>query len=141
MSYLLDTCVISELVKNKPSDIVVRWVSMQEEFTLYISVLTISEINKGIERLPKSRKKDKLQQWVNGDLQYRFKNRIINFNINTATIWGKIQAHSELSGKTMPAIDGMIAATGIAHNLTVVTRNTIDMKISGVPLLNPWKKQ
>ncbi len=138
MKYLLDTCVLSELIKKKPSPKVVKWVSKNDESNLFISVLTIGEIHKGIEKLAESKKKEKLHQWVNYDLKERFQGRIIDFDLNTATVWGKIQAHSELSGKGMPAIDGQIVATGISHDLTVVTRNTIDMEISGAALLNPW---
>jgi predicted nucleic acid-binding protein len=69
----------------------------------------------------------------------RFKNRIISFDLQTATVWGQIQAHSETLGKPLPAIDGQIAATGISYELTVVTRNTTDMEVSGVALLNPWE--
>ena len=139
MNYLLDTCVISELTKKVTNTKVVTWISSIEETNLYISVLTIGEIHKGIEKLPKSKKNEKLHKWVNCDLKERFKNRIIDFDIQTATVWAKAQAHSELLGKAMPAIDGLIAATGISYDLTVVTRNTKDMEISGVTLLNPWE--
>ena len=139
MNYLLDTCVLSELIKKAPSQKVVKWVSKTEETNLFISVLTIGEIHKGIEKLPESKKKEKLHKWVNYDLQERFKNRIVNFDLQTATVWGQIQAQSELSGKALPAIDGLIAATGISYDLTVVTRNTTDMEVSGVALLNPWE--
>lgn len=138
MNYLLDTCVISELIKKSPNKKVVKWVLQVEESNLFISVLTIGEIHKGIEKLPQSKKKDKLHQWVNYDLQERFTNRIINFDLQTATVWGQIQAHSETIGRPLPAIDGQIAATGISYDLTVVTRNTADMEVSGVTLLNPW---
>jgi len=138
MNYLLDTCVLSELVKNNPNTKVVEWVSKTEEAHLFISVLTIGEIHKGIEKLPESKKKEKLHEWVKYDLKERFKNRIIDFDLQTATVWGKIQAQSELSGKGMPAIDGQIVATGISYDLTVVTRNIKDMEISGASLLNPW---
>lgn len=138
MNYLLDTCVISELIKKSPNKKVVKWVLQVEESNLFISVLTIGEIHKGIEKLPQSKKKDKLHQWVNYDLQERFTNRIINFDLQTTTVWGQIQAHSETIGRPLPAIDGQIAATGISYDLTVVTRNTADMEVSGVTLLNPW---
>ncbi len=138
MNYLLDTCVISELIKKNPSQKVAKWVAKTEEINLFISVLTIGEIHKGIEKLPKSKKKEKLHKWVNYDLKERFKNRIIDFDLQIATTWGKVQAQSELLGKAMLAINGQIAATGISYDLTVVTRNTTDMEISGVTLLNPW---
>jgi toxin FitB len=139
MKYLLDTCVISELIKKIPSQKVTSWVSTTEESKLFLSVFTFGEIHKGIEKLPQSKKKEKLYNWVNFELKERFNNRIISFDLQVATAWGKIQAQSELAGKAMPAIDGQIAATGICHNLTVVTRNISDMEISGVALYNPWE--
>lgn len=138
MKYLLDTCVISELIKQKPNQKVVQWISNIEEARLFISVLTIGELHKGIEKLPESRKKSTLHKWLTYDLKKRFKNKIINFDIQTATTWGKIQAKSELLGKTLPAIDGLIVATGLFHDLVIVTRDIKDMKVSGVDLLNPW---
>lgn len=133
MNYLLDTCVLSELIKLKPSLNVVKWLSGIDERCLYISVLTIGEIHKGIKKLPKSKKKKNLHIWINFDLKERFNNKILNIDINTATTWGKIQAQSEITGQTLPTIDGLIACTGIAHDLTVATRNTKDMKQVGSP--------
>ena len=138
MRYLLDTCVISELIKKKPNPKIVQWIAKEEENNLFMSVLTIGEIHKGIEKLPESRKKEKLHDWVRYDLEERFQDRILNFDLQTAVIWGRIQAHSELTGRAMPAIDGLIAATGLSYDLAVVTRNTTDMEISGVTLINPW---
>lgn len=139
MNYLLDTCVISELVKKKSSTKVTKWISSIEESRLFVSVLTFGELHKGIEKLPESKKKEKLHNWVNFELRERFKNRIINFDLKVATTWGTIQAHTESTGKVMPAIDGQIAATGICYDLTIVTRNIKDMKASGASLLNPWE--
>ncbi len=139
MKYLLDTCLLSELIKKNPCRKVTGWIAEIEESDLFISVLTIGEIHKGIEKLPDGKKKEKLHQWVNVDLIERFANRIIDFDFKAAAVWGRIQAHSELSGKGMPAIDGLIAATAIASELTVVTRNISDMEISGVILFNPWE--
>ena len=138
MTYLLDTCVISELIKKEPNFNVVKWISNVEETDLFISVFTIGEIYKGIERLPDGKRKDRLHKWVAYDLKKRFKNRIINFDLKTAAIWGKIQANSELSGHKMPVIDSLIAATGILNNLIIVTRNTKDMGNREVELFNPW---
>ena len=139
MKYLLDTCVVSELIKKSPNSNVTAWVTGTEESRLFLSVLTFGEIHKGIEKLPKSKKKEKLHNWVNFELRERFENRIINFDLQVAATWGKIQAFSESVGKGMPTLDGQIAATGITHSLTVVTRNTSDMEISGAALLNPWE--
>lgn len=138
MNYLLDTCVISELTKKNPDLKIVNWISEVEETSLYLSALTFAEIHKGIEKLPKSKKKRQLHNWVNSDLQERFRNRIINLDLEIATKWGEIQGKAELSGKPMSLIDGFIAATGMVYDLIVVTRNTKDMVESSVSLLNPW---
>lgn len=138
MNYLLDTCVLFELIKPKPNLNVVKWISGIDERYLYISVLTIGEIHKGIEKLPESKKKDSLHKWVDFDLKERFNNKILNIDIHVATTWGKVQAQSELTGQTLPTIDGLIACTGITHDLTIATRNIKDMKPSGVTLINPW---
>ena len=138
MNYLLDTCVISELIKKKPNSNIVQWIAEAEESSLFISVFTLGELHKGIEKLPESRKKEKQHAWVSYDFKERFHKRILNYDLQTAVIWAKIQAHAELSGKAVPAIDGLIAATGLSYDLAVVTRNTADMEMSGVTLINPW---
>lgn len=137
MKFLLDTCVISELSKKKPNAKITKWISSINENNLFLSVLTIGEIYKGVEKLPDSEKKSRLYSWVTNELQERFNNRILNLDIVAASIWGKIQAQSELAGKPMPIIDGQIAAIGICNNLTVATRNVSDLAISGVLLYNP----
>jgi predicted nucleic acid-binding protein len=139
MKYLLDTCIISELAKAKPKKRVVDWVLQQNEEDLYLSILTFGELYKGIEKLSPSRKKEELHHWVENDLKNRFWNRIIDINLNIAEVWGIIQGKAERVGKPMPAIDSLVAATGIAMSLIVVTRNIQDMKQSGVGLLNLWE--
>ena len=134
----LSTGGTSRRAPELPNPKVVQWIAQAEEASLFISVVTVGEIHKGIEKFPESCKKKKLHAWVRYDLEERFKNRIINYDLQTAAIWGKIRAYLELSGKAMPAIDGLFAATGIAYDLAVVTRNTTDMAISGVTFINPW---
>ena len=138
MNYLLDTCLISELAKSKPDERVVDWVLSENETGFYVSVLTFGELHKCVEKLPKSKKKEELRIWIENDLKNRFQNRIIGMDMRVSILWGKIQCIAEKKGKPMPAIDALIAATGIAHDLTVVTRNITDMEQSGVKLLNPW---
>lgn len=139
MKYLLDTCVISEIIRQKPSKKVIKWIKQEEEGNFFLSVLTIGELHKGIEKLVESKRKEELHYWVENDLKERFWNRIIDIDIQVAIMWGKIQGMAECIGRPMPAIDSLIASTGITHHLTVVTRNTSDMKESGVALLNPWE--
>lgn len=138
MSYLIDTCCISELVKKKPNANVVKWFADKDELSMYLSVITFGELRKGIERLPDSKKKKELNRWVKEDLKHRFKNRIFNLNMEEVNNWGEILATAENNGKPLPAIDSLIAATAQVHDLSVVTRNTRDMEGSGVEVINPW---
>jgi len=138
MKYLLDTCVISELVKPIPNDKVTSWLSSIDESKLYISVLTFGEIEKGIEKLTDGSKKKRLKLWLEDDLKHRFEGRIIPIDLKVALKWGQIQAMSEQAGKALPAIDGLIAVSAITSNCIVVTRNTADMEQSSAELLNPW---
>lgn len=138
MSYLIDTCCISELVKNKPNPKVVKWFADRDELFMYLSVITFGELRKGIEKLPDSKKKKELNRWVKENLNQRFKNRVLTITIEEVNKWGEILAAAEKDGRPLPAIDSLIAATALVHDLTVVTRNTQDMEGSGVEVINPW---
>jgi len=131
--------VISELVKTKPDLRMVQWIRSQDEENLFLSVITIGEIQKGISKLPDGRKKkQQLQNWLNTELQERFKDRILEITIGTARIWGQVLGACEKKGVTLPAIDSLIASQGIFHKMTIVTRNASELKPSGVQLFNPW---
>ncbi|NOX92093.1 MAG: type II toxin-antitoxin system VapC family toxin [Gammaproteobacteria bacterium] len=138
MKYLLDTCVISEVIKPKPDRKVLGWLKNQDEKSLYLSVLTFGEIEKGIEKSVDERKKNKLRLWVEEDLKQRFEGRILPIDMQVASRWGEIQGKSETAGKPLPSIDGLIAVTGLVNNCIVVTRNISDMQQSSVELHNPW---
>ena len=140
MKYLLDTCVISEVIKPKADQNVISWIKNQDEESLYLSVLTFGEIEKGIEKSPDEVRKKKLQLWVEEDLKKRFEGRVVPIDIDVSVKWGAIQGKAELQGKPMPAIDGLIAVSGLVHNCIVVTRNVSDMEQSTAELLNPWIK-
>lgn len=141
MSYLIDTCCISELTKSDPDNNVIQWFSDHNEIDLYLSVITFGELRKGIEKLPSSKKKRKLTHWINEDLLHRFKNRALDITLKEVNQWGKVLAEAEEIGTPLPAVDALIAATALTHNLAMVTRNTKDMKSSGVELINPWEYQ
>lgn len=138
MSYLIDTCCISELVKKKPNPNVAKWFADRDELSMYLSVITFGELRKGIEKLPDSKKKKELNRWVKEDLLHRFKNRVLNINMEVVYKWGEILAAAEKHGRPLPAIDSLIAATSLVHDFSVVTRNTQDMEGSGVEVINPW---
>jgi predicted nucleic acid-binding protein len=139
LNYILDTCVVSELLKTKPDLRVVEWIRSHDEETLFLSVITIGEIQKGISKLPDGRKKkQQLQNWLSNELRERFQGRILDITLETAQVWGQILAFCEKKGIALPAIDSLIAAQGIDHKMTIVTRNIADMEPSGVKLFNPW---
>ena len=140
MKYLLDTCVISEVIKPQADENVIAWLQNQSEESLYLSVLTFGEIEKGIEKAPDRARKRKLQLWVEEDLKKRFEGRIVPINLDVSIKWGALQGAADLPGKPMPAIDGLIAVSGLVHNCIVVTRNVSDMQQSTAELLNPWIK-
>jgi len=138
VKYLLDTCVISEIIKPRADKNVIAWMQSQNEDCLYLSVLTLGEIKKGIEKFADGARKRKLQLWVEEDLKKRFEGRIIPVDLDVSVKWGAIQGAAELLGKPMPTIDGLIAVSGLVHNCVIVTRNISDMQQSTAELLNPW---
>ena len=138
MKYILDTCVISELIKPRPNSNVVSWVNSNPEETLYLTSITIGEIQRGIFKLKKSKKRTNLQNWLENELIVRFDKRIIGFGLFESITWGKIQAQAEKHGKKMPILDGLMASIAIVHNMGIATRNIDDMDVSGVALVNPW---
>ncbi|MCL5673124.1 MAG: type II toxin-antitoxin system VapC family toxin [Deltaproteobacteria bacterium] len=139
MKYLLDTCIISEVAKQKPNEDVVLWLTENDENNFYLSVLTFGELYKGISKLPDSKRKGRIYDWVENDLKNRFNNKILDIDFIISKEWGGIEGQLESKGIKLPAIDALIASTAIAYDLTVVTRNTSDMVKTGAKLLNPWK--
>jgi toxin FitB len=138
MNYLIDTCCISELVKKSPDPNVVAWFGSVDESNMFISVITLGELHKGVEKLTDSDRKLLLHQWVSNDLPERFRNRVLPINLDVCQQWGKLQAQTEQKGTRIPAIDALIAATAIHHKLIVVTRNVDDFMHTGVGIVNPW---
>jgi predicted nucleic acid-binding protein len=126
MKYLLDTCVISELISKHPNPKVVDFVDSLESDEVFLSVITIGEITKGVEKLPKSKRKLELHSWLKENLLVRFDGRIIPLDTEVLMEWGILIARLESTGITLPAIDSLIAATTLTHKLTLVTRNVDD---------------
>lgn len=138
MKYLLDTCLISELVKKEPNPAVVNWLDEQDEQKFFLSVLNLGELQKGISKLPDGAKKEELQTWVALDLVERFTGRILDLDLETALCWGRLQGETEQAGEKLPVMDSLIAATAAAHGLIVVTRNVRDIERCKVKVFNPW---
>jgi predicted nucleic acid-binding protein len=137
--FLLDTNIISELVKPKPEANVTAWIEDTDESLLYLSVLTFGEIRRWIAALPQSRRRATLEAWLGKDLRTRFEGRILNIDLEVADRWGLLTAAARKSGIVLPVIDGLLAATALKHNLTLVTRDTGQIPTMGVAVFNPWQ--
>jgi predicted nucleic acid-binding protein len=136
--FLLDTNCISELVHSRPETRVAEWMRAANESLLYLSVLTLGEIRKGAAALPQSRRRAYLESWLESDLQVRFSGRILAIDNHIADRWGWLTAEAQLKGRPLSAVDGLLAATALHHNLTLVSRNVSDFANTQVPILNPW---
>ena len=140
MKFLLDTCLISEVIKKGPNPQVLLWLGNQDETALYLSVLTIGELQKGISKLLDASKKLELQGWVSNDLVARFEGRLLRIDAEVAAARGRLPGAAERPGKKLRVLDSLIAATAITHHLTVVTRNTRDLERCLAKVFNPWKR-
>ena len=138
MRYLLDTCVVSELIAKQPNEHVVQWIDKLDDNQLFLSVITIGEIKKGIAKLPDSARKAQLSDWLDNALLPRFGRRIFPINTDVMRIWGTLMANLERQGRPLPAIDSLIAATALHGKLLLVTRTEEDFKATAAALINPW---
>jgi predicted nucleic acid-binding protein len=137
--FLLDTNCISELIRPRPEPRVVEWLESTDEGLLYLSVLTIGEIRKGVALLAQSRRRTRLETWLEVDLHVRFSGRILPIEVVVADRWGLLAAEAKRKGKPLSVIDGLLAATALEHNLTMVSRNDGDFANTNLTVLNPWK--
>ena len=135
MSFLVDTCALSELVRPRPYRRVVDWFEAVPQEALFISTLTLGEIRKGVELLPDGRRRSRITAWLEVQLPAWFEDRVLAIDTGIADEWGRMMARIE---RPVPAIDGLMAATALRHRLTVVTRNVRDFEVTGADLLDPW---
>jgi tRNA(fMet)-specific endonuclease VapC len=136
--YLLDTNVISELVARQPDQAVLTWIEARDQTAVYLSVITIGEIHRGIERLPESAKQARLRAWMSDDLLVRFGDRIVPIDVGVMMAWGSMVARLIREGRPLSAMDSLIAAQAIHHGYSLVTRNEADFRGTGVNVVNPW---
>ena len=135
MSYLIDTCVLSELRRSQANANVVAWVNARPRQSLYLSVLSLGEIRKGIEGVSDPEFRQSLLDWLQVQLPDYFSGRVLGIDASIADRWGRVQADA---GRTLPVIDALLAATALCYDLTLVTRNVKDFAGLGVPHINPW---
>lgn len=138
MKYLLDTNVVSELVAKRPNPSVVRFVNSIDAHAAFISVITIGEIGKGIEKLPESDRKTALRDWLRSELLIRFDQRILGIDTNVMLRWAEMIAKSEQAGQPMGAMDSLVAAVAVASDCAIVTRNESHFAHLPVSVVNPW---
>jgi predicted nucleic acid-binding protein len=138
--YLLDTNVVSELIAREPDPRVVRWVDDLDPHGVYLSVVTVGELQKGIEKLPDSRRKTDLRGWLEGDLLVRFDGRMLVLDVGAMLAWGAMMGRLERAGRPLPAMDSIIAALALHHDCTLATRNEADFEGTGVRVANPWRQ-
>lgn len=137
MKYLLDTCVLSELVKAAPEPAVLDWVAVCEEQNLFVAALSLAELHRGVARLPRSKRRTALTDWLMR-VETGFEGRVLSFSQTTAHAWAEITARAEARGKPMAAFDSLIAAVALEHSLALVTRNVRDFAATDLKLVNPW---
>lgn len=139
MRYLLDTNIISNVIKPTPSESLLEWMAGQQDSDLFIASLTVAEIWRGILELPFGKKRDTLQTWFAGPEgpQKLFAGRILSFDENAALVWAQIMAEGKIAGYPRSSLDTIIAAVAGANNCTVVTDNERDFE--HVPMLNPMR--
>lgn len=136
--FLLDTNIPSELTHPFPQPSVVRWLEDADDERLYFSVISIGEILKGIATLPESKRRKQLQQWLDRTLRPWFAGRILPVREPVAERWGVLAGERKLKGRPLKVEDGLIAATALEHDLTIVTRNVKDFEGLGAAVFNPW---
>lgn len=139
MTYLIDTNVISEGMRRRPDERVVSWLAAVDEDAAYLSAMTVSEVRYGIERLPSGRRRSGLDTWLTVGLVERFASHVLPVDLEVADMLGRVLASCEARGRPVRGADAAIAATGLCHELTVVTRNVRDFEATGVMVLNPWE--
>jgi toxin FitB len=139
MTFLLDTNVVSEAMKARPNAGVLSWLAQEDEDSVFLSAVTITELRYGIERLATGKRRDRLEGWLRKDLTSRFGERILPVDLEIADACGRLVARSETAGRPIEARDAFIAATAEVRGLTLVTRNVSDFEATVKDIVTPWK--
>jgi predicted nucleic acid-binding protein len=140
VKFLVDTNVVSEWVKIRPDSGVVDWMTEVDEDRVFISVISLAELRRGIERMPDRNRRSRLDEWLREELPQRFERRVLLVDHAVAEAWGRIVARCEMAGRPISTMDGFIAATAEVHDMALVTRNVSDFEFSVREVVNPWTK-
>jgi predicted nucleic acid-binding protein len=136
MSYLLDTNIVSETIRRAPNKAVLAWLEGVPGEALFVSVLTLGEIRKGVEAIADKKRREKLRLWLKHELPAWFEDRVLSVDLAVADRWGRILAEV---GRPVPTIDSLLAATALHYELRLVTRNARDFEYPGLEVINPFK--
>lgn len=139
MNFLIDTNVISELTRPRPDPRVVAFLHQADEDRLFLSVITLAELRRGVALKPDGKAKQALEVWMAGPLIERFSGRVVHVDRHIANAWGELMASAQRRGLALHVMDGFLAATAIAHQFTLATRNVRDFEPFGVPVFDPWR--
>jgi predicted nucleic acid-binding protein len=139
VSFLLDTNVVSEWVKQRPDRGVIAWLAEVDEDRVFLSVVTLAELRYGVDRLADGNRRRRLDVWLRDDIPLRFEGRLLPVDQAVAESWGQLVAQREAAGRRIAAMDAFIAATANVHGLKLVTRNESDFKSAVNEIVNPWK--
>lgn len=137
--YLLDTSVVNEAMRKRPAPAPLAWLAAQADDDLFISAITLGELRRGALLLSDGRKRRTLLRWIDADIKRAYAERILAADADVMERWAQLQADCQNEGRTLPVLDSLLAATALAHGLTLATRNVADFEGAGVPLLNPWE--
>ena len=138
MRFLLDTCVLSDTIGKQPNEGLRQWLLQADPATTFLSVVSLGEIQRGIERKPASKRRTELERWFSQQILPQSVGRIFSIDLDTMQTWSHMMANLERKGRPMPLMDSLIAATALTHDLMIVTRNVGDFEPTGVRVLNPW---
>lgn len=138
MNVLLDTNVLSEPMRARPDSRVLLWLHELDEDRAFMSVVSLAEIRRGVALLDPGRRRDALSHWLEHHLPERFEGRLLQVDAATALAWGDVMAGAKRAGRGLSSMDGLLAATALAHDLTLATRNIKDFEGLGIRLIDPW---
>ncbi|MBL8924548.1 MAG: type II toxin-antitoxin system VapC family toxin [Myxococcaceae bacterium] len=138
MTFLLDTCVVSEFMKKRANPRVVEWLASEDEASMFLSEIVLGELEKGLHKLPVGARRAKLRAFIDAEIVDRFRERILSVDLAVWRRWGELNGSREAEGRPLPVVDALLASVASVHHLALVTRNESDFTGLGIRIVNPW---